>query len=128
VLLVARALLTRAAVELVRPLPRLTAGAEAVLERHPWPGNVRELENVIRECVLFADGGLIDGVAVRAALGVPAPGDAAPSLEEALRRHDGNVTRAARALGVSRPTLYARMRAHGLVPRGRPRAMLTGGR
>jgi DNA-binding NtrC family response regulator len=61
----------------------------------------------------------VDGGAVRAALGAPEVGGAVPSLEDALRRYDGNVTRAARALGVSRPTVYARMRARGLVPRGR---------
>jgi DNA-binding NtrC family response regulator len=90
---------------------------KAMLE-HPWPGNVRELDHVIERAVLMAAGSEI-----RAAdLGLGARADGARSLEDltleevervlidkALRRYDGNVSEAARALGLSRSALYRRI-------------------
>lgn len=91
---------------------------------HLWPGNIRELEHTIERAVLLAHGDT-----VRAPdLGLNARSSAvAPRLEEltldeaertliqkALARFDGNVSHAARALGVSRSALYRRMAAHGL--------------
>ena len=88
------------------------AWAEAVeaLETHSWPGNVRELDHTLERAVLLAQGGAIRGVD----LGLrPVPG-ASPRLEDlpleeverllirkALERHDGNVSQAAKALGLS---------------------------
>lgn len=94
---------------------------QALLE-HPWPGNVRELDHSVERAVLLTRG---DQVGV-ADLGLTVH-DGAPPLDrmtldeaerqmitDALRRHDGNVSRAARTLGVSRSALYRRMRRHGL--------------
>jgi DNA-binding NtrC family response regulator len=98
------------------------AALEALLD-HPWPGNVRELDHAVERAVLLAQGNL-----VRAAdLGLRLPRDAAPRLEtmslegverflvqKALGRHDGNVSQAARSLGLSRSGLYRRLKKHGL--------------
>ncbi len=105
------------------PTPELTPDAMEALRAHPWKGNVRELEHVIERAVLMSEGGRIDV----AHLGLRAPGEGAPGLEgltleeaeriliqKALRRHDGNVSRAAEALGLSRSALYRRLDRYGL--------------
>jgi DNA-binding NtrC family response regulator len=98
------------------------AALEALLA-HPWPGNVRELDHAVERAVLMATGSQ-----VRARdLGLNLPGSDARSLDDmsleeveqllirkALARHDGNVSRAAEALGLSRSALYRRLQRHGL--------------
>jgi DNA-binding NtrC family response regulator len=99
------------------------AGAMQALLAHSWPGNVRELDHVIERAVLLAV-----GEQVRATdLALRGPSTAAPRLEDlpledvekmliqkALSRYDGNVSRAAQALGLSRSALYRRIASHGL--------------
>jgi DNA-binding NtrC family response regulator len=98
------------------------AALEALLA-HPWPGNVRELDHAVERAVLMAS-----GPQVRAAdLGLRLPGSDARSLDDmsleeveqllirkALARYEGNVSRAAEALGLSRSALYRRLQRHGL--------------
>jgi len=95
---------------------------EALL-RYGWPGNVRELDHTIERAVLLADGGEIRV----ADLALAPTGDAAARLDQltleevekvlvqkALARAGGNVTEAARALGLSRSAMYRRLERHGL--------------
>jgi DNA-binding NtrC family response regulator len=113
----ARATVRRAARQLGRPLA-LDAEAEALLEAQPWPGNFRELATLIERCCLLAPSGTV-GVAV---LGLDAgnwstvaavAAERALPLERVTRLYAlavlagerGNVSRAARLLGVSRRTL-----------------------
>ncbi|MFO1079998.1 MAG: sigma-54 dependent transcriptional regulator [Reyranellaceae bacterium] len=107
----------------------LTAGARAALLRYAWPGNVRELRNVIEQACLMSARNAIDesdlNLREMPSL-VPAPSHKAsedPStlvdtertlIIEALRQNNGNVTLAARKLGVSRDTLRYRMEKHAL--------------
>src|SRR3954468_918311 len=97
-----------------------SAAMQALLD-HSWPGNVRELEHVIERAVLMASGATI----TRADLGLQPPAEGriedmsledveALLIRKALVRHDGNVSRAAAALGVSRGALYRRMQRFGL--------------
>ncbi len=116
--------------------------AMELLAAYGWPGNVRELEDEIeRAMVLARDGGSIapghlsaklrepastKGPSAGAALAVGADATGAGDLRsaraavearfiaEALETHAGNVTRTARALDMSRVTLYKKMRALGL--------------
>jgi len=97
--------------------------ALAALRAHPWPGNVRELSHAVERAVLLTDGPL-----VRAAeLGLLTGRDTSPRLEdmslEDVERHlirrtlvrcDGNATRAAEQLGLSRSAFYRRMEKYGL--------------
>jgi transcriptional regulator of acetoin/glycerol metabolism len=96
---------------------------------HRWPGNVRELEHAIERAVLVARGreiGLGDLPEALQAASVPAEGSAPPgSLEEierisilrALESSGWNKQAAALRLGLRRPTLYSKMRRHGIPQR-----------
>jgi DNA-binding NtrC family response regulator len=98
--------------------------AEAVraLESHTWPGNVRELDHAVERAVLMARGERIaaSDLGLRQAEAAGRIEDM--SLEEvecflirkALARFDGNVSRAAEALGLSRSALYRRLQRYGL--------------
>jgi DNA-binding NtrC family response regulator len=101
---------------------RLTAGAIEALQRHAWPGNVRELKNALQRAALLAPNDRIDV----ADLGLPPLGAAAPApvadadepdrdtIESALQRAGGVVSRAADDLGLSRQALYRRMEKLGI--------------
>jgi DNA-binding NtrC family response regulator len=97
-------------------------GAVAALRAHSWPGNVRELAHVVERAVLLAAGELIGAGDLGLARG--GAGEV-PNLEElsledvervliqkALKRFDGNLSRAASALGLSRAALYRRLAKH----------------
>ncbi|MCK5375744.1 MAG: sigma-54-dependent Fis family transcriptional regulator [Acidobacteria bacterium] len=98
--------------------------AAKALQRHGWPGNVRELAHVVERAVLMTTGDTIKADHLGLVNG---PGSAGTTLEEmslddlekvfvqkAMRRYDGNVSRAAEALGLSRSALYRRLEKHGL--------------
>ncbi|MET1076731.1 MAG: sigma 54-interacting transcriptional regulator [Pseudomonas sp.] len=111
----------------------LDAQARALLAEHAWPGNIRELRNVLERAVLASDEPQLDRAAIHAAIGplqaLP-PGGAAAAADSSfhlardaferqliastLQRHAGNVTTAARALGLGRSTLYKKLLALGL--------------
>src|SRR5919198_1167117 len=99
------------------------ADAMEALLRHPWPGNVRELDHVVERAVLMAEG---DPIRARD-LGLSAGADGVTPLDQmsleaveqgliqkALARFGGNVSEAAKALGLSRSALYRRLKHHGL--------------
>jgi DNA-binding NtrC family response regulator len=106
--------------------------ARALMTSYDWPGNVRELLNVLRRATLFADGPEIDATLMRRMLAAsvfghgpqPAPSDTdtPTSLAEVERAHiervlaqmDGNVTRAAFALGIDRRTLQRKLKSFGI--------------
>jgi DNA-binding NtrC family response regulator len=92
-----------------------TAAAERSLLSYDWPGNVRELQNHVQRASILARGDkispeLLDLADSPAQLsGTRDAGPAREEIEEALARADGNVSRAARQLGLSRQALYRRM-------------------
>jgi DNA-binding NtrC family response regulator len=115
--------LRRYAARYRKPIVGLEPEAVAAMESHAWPGNVRELDHTLERAVLMAT-----GTTLRAAdLGLRGTAGAAPRLEDlpleevervlirkALERHGGNVSNAAKALGLSRSALYRRLQHHGL--------------
>ena len=108
--------------------PTVVPAAWAVLERYAWPGNVRELRNVAQRLVVLDDDGQIDDDDLGSALRqLGSPGDSlspagpttyASAQDRAMRQfrrayvaqmlaaHGGNVSRAAKASGVSRRTFH----------------------
>ena len=106
-----------------RPDLRFSAAAMDGALRHAWPGNVRELQHCVERAVLLAEG---DSVELEH-LGLRPSGEGALRLEtlpldeaerilirKAISRNEGNVSRAAADLGLSRSALYRRLRRHGL--------------
>ncbi len=102
-----------------------TQAALRALMAHPWPGNVRELENRVQGAVILAQDGYLrpEDLELESAGGTTEPLPTLQSardeaerrlLVEALTRNAGNVTRAAREIDVSRPTLHDLVRKHGL--------------
>jgi transcriptional regulator with PAS, ATPase and Fis domain len=130
VTLLARHFLERYAARFHRRLSGFTPEATRKLEEHDWPGNVRELRNAIELVVLLEDEGLVRAdslVLGRRATQAAAVGREGPieedldmgrielrALVRALERGKGNVSAAARLLGVSRDTVRYRMRRHGV--------------
>ncbi len=99
------------------------AAAMQTLLDHAWPGNVRELDHSVERAVLMAQEDVVKG----RDLGLRAPKDAVARIEDmsleevegflikkALARYDGNVSQAAKALGLSRSALYRRLQRFGL--------------
>jgi DNA-binding NtrC family response regulator len=93
------------------------------LSEHPWPGNVRELDHAVERAVLMAQGTIVKA----SDLGLYQSADSSSRLEDmsleevecflikkTLARFDGNVSKAAEALGLSRSALYRRLEKFGL--------------
>jgi two-component system NtrC family response regulator len=122
--LLASAFLRRYAAEAKRNLTGFTPQAAAAIEAHPWPGNVRELENRIKRAVVMAEGTRVTPEDLE--LASPASRFAGMSLRDAreaverelvqraIARHRGNLSQAAAALGISRPTLYELLEKLGI--------------
>ena len=104
-----------------KPLTGFAPRALQAMLEHSWPGNVRELDHAVERAVLLAQGDAIQA----ADLGLRRSSDGAPRLEElsleevegllvqkAMARYSGNVSEAARALGLSRAALYRRLEKH----------------
>jgi two-component system NtrC family response regulator len=122
--LLAHVFARRFAAEQKRGAMTVLADAIAAVESHPWPGNVRELENVIKRAVIMADGptisaddlGLAPVDSEPVALNLRQVRDEAEksAVLRVLGRVNGNLSKAAELLGVSRPTLYDLMQRFGL--------------
>ena len=118
-----------------RKIERVASAALGVLARHPWPGNVRELRNVLAYAYAIGDGPILlpadlpPELLSPSASVAPSPGDEAGATDpyvvgeskanpdrvrDALRRARGNRAEAASDLGISRVTLWRRMRELGL--------------
>ena len=99
--------------------PRLSEDALVALKAHPFPGNLRELSHALERALLLAPNAVISGAHL--ALGSRDESSAAGIesmtlkaverhvVTRALERHSGNVSRAARSLGISRSALYRRL-------------------
>ena len=107
-----------------KPKRGFSEDALAALEAYSWPGNVRELENKVKTAMIMAEGVLITAED----LGLREAGDGEllfnlkevrgraerQAIQQALSITDGNISRTAELLGVSRPTLYDLLNKYGI--------------
>jgi transcriptional regulator with PAS, ATPase and Fis domain len=102
------------------PFEGIASDIVALLKTYPWPGNVRELRNVLERAVILARGSMltpqlfasINGPS-RTALLEPVDrmnGMEMEMIRTALKRTSGNVIKAAKELGISRATLYRKIK------------------
>ena len=124
--LLAKVFLDRFAGEMNRQVKGFAPDALAAIDGWRWPGNVRELENRVKRATIMADGKLVTA----ADLDLPGGGPEEESLplnlkaareladrrviRHALARSEGNISNAAKLLGISRPTLYDLLRQYDL--------------
>jgi DNA-binding NtrC family response regulator len=124
-------ILGRVAHELGRSGVTLAESGVRAMQEYPWPGNIRELKNVLERSLLLSDRGEIRRTDLRfeypSADG--ASDDTRLTLTEVESRHiarvlkeeDGNVDRAAKRLGITRNTLYYKVRKHRITLRKDPK-------
>ena len=113
-----------------RPLSGLDESAKAMLESSRWSGNIRELQNAVEKAVILSeaknltakdlqtDSSGTSALRMTNALDARSLCHSEQSEEslvrEAVERSNGNISAAAKMLGISRPTLYAKMKKYGL--------------
>ncbi|MDJ0738874.1 MAG: PEP-CTERM-box response regulator transcription factor [Gammaproteobacteria bacterium] len=125
-LLLARAFLEKFAAQFKRPVRGFTPQAIEAIDAYAWPGNVRELENRVKRAVIMADGSQVsledlelpsqDSDERQEPFNLREVREKAESqaILRALARTDGNVSKTAELLGVTRPTLYNLMKKYGV--------------
>jgi two-component system, NtrC family, response regulator AtoC len=135
VLVLAEHFLRHFRVKYGKAIERIDPRTHELLRRYPWPGNVRELSHVIERAVLWSRGPDLDieHLALEVPDGSPAVAEEQSAasagsrpvgmdleqwerslIEQALRESDGNQTRAAQRLGISRDTLRYRLKKYGI--------------
>lgn len=102
----------------------ISVNARQFLINYSWPGNVRELMHVIERAVILSEEEEITPIDLNIELSDTAPNMRGNTLEieemekklilKALQKHEGNITKAAADLGLSRNALYRRMEKHSL--------------
>jgi two-component system NtrC family response regulator len=132
ILVLARHFIDLFAAEHKRPSIRLGQNAKEALLAHHWPGNIRELANTLQRAVILADGAALSARDLD--LNVPPSAASAQggqasarefvslrdardqaerqAVDAAVKRSAGNLSTAAKLLGISRPTLYSLLRRH----------------
>ncbi len=106
-----------------KPGLHLSDSAIAKLESYSWPGNVRELQHAIEKAIILSDGtelqpsdfymrdtndqqAIIESITLDEMEKI--------LIEKALKKYDGNISAIATELGITRPTLYNKMKKYGL--------------
>jgi two-component system, NtrC family, response regulator len=112
--------------ELKKPPKKLSESAIEAIRKHTWPGNVRELQNRIKCAIVLADSPYINAADLELEAPMPPIPVMASTLREArqelerelivtkLRENNGNISKTARTLGISRPTLYELIARYGI--------------
>ena len=105
------------------------------LQGQPWPGNVRQLRQLVERTLLMTDRAALEpedfaaGAAMEGREGRELAPDALPAagsmtmdeiekgmIVKCLAHYEGNLSKVAEALGLSRPALYRRLEKHGIAP------------
>lgn len=109
--------------------PEISHEALGYLSRLPYPGNVRQLRNMVERAVLMCAGGILEkcdfeadgniqdvsATDLKGSLeGTTLEDLEAAAIAEAVRKYDGNLSRVAAALGITRQSLYRKIEKHGI--------------
>ncbi len=108
-----------------RSVSGLDDSAKVVLERGRWNGNIRELQNCIEKAVILSEGTMLTAKDIQieqtrtvtsasGTLKSVSEAEEERLVREAVEHSGGNISAAAKALGISRPTMYAKMKKYGL--------------
>ncbi len=121
--LLAKHFLNRFAAEMNPSVKGFASAALTAIDQWNWPGNVRELENRIKRAVIMADGKFVTVEDLEFGedeeelpLNLKAAREAADrkAIKRAIARTEGNISSAAKLLGISRPTLYDLLKQYEL--------------
>jgi len=107
-----------------KPRLRISQNTMSKLKKYPWPGNVRELKNAVERAIILGNSGQLSP----SSLFVPGYSVSETQSEDsfdlkknekqlilkAINHNRGNITNAARDLGIARAALYRRMKKHGI--------------
>jgi len=103
---------------------KLSNRAREQLMTHAWSGNIRELEHAIEKAVILSEKGLISQLTLTPRLDSDRISTTTTTLnleahermviQQALREQQGNISAAAKVLGINRSTLYQKMKKYGL--------------
>jgi two-component system response regulator AtoC len=114
-------LLGKLARRLGRQVSQISPEGMQKLKGYSFPGNVRELENILERAIIFTDGEIIREaeLLIPGSASVPAPPRTLKAMEReailnALGRWEGNKTKAAEELGISRRTLLYKLKNYGI--------------
>ena len=109
-----------------RPLIGLDESAAQILKNYHWGGNIRELQNCMEKAVILSDGTTLSAKDIQLEQSVTfksvgtikaiSEADEERLVRDAMTRTGGNISAAAKLLGVSRPTLYTKLKKYGLCP------------
>jgi two-component system response regulator HydG len=103
-----------------------TSSAMELLQRYPWPGNIRELQHAIERAIIMAEGNQLDSRDFFFLSAKPASEKATVSntlnlddmerstIQRAIDKNGGNISKAAKELGLTRASLYRRLEKYGL--------------
>ena len=119
----ARIFLERFAEKYHRPMTGISPEAARILKSQRWGGNIRELQNCVEKAVILSEGAELTASDIQLEQEMKATGPTSRAISEAeeerlvreaMNNCGGNISAAAKALGVSRPTLYAKLKKYGL--------------
>ncbi|MEX1137803.1 MAG: sigma-54 dependent transcriptional regulator [Bacteroidota bacterium] len=108
-----------------KPLKQVAPSSMKQLEQYQWPGNVRELQHAVERAVIMTEAAVLQPadflLSAHRPVSAPSPNARLnlddlekTAIQKALSKHDGNITHAARDLGLTRAALYRRLEKYGL--------------
>jgi two-component system, NtrC family, response regulator HydG len=113
-----------------KPRPEFDPATFKKLQQHSWPGNIRELQHAVERAVILSEGEVLQPQdftfsameQVPVVLGMPLASEGPLQLNEVekntilrvIERNNGNITKAAKELGITRTALYRRLEKHDI--------------
>ena len=108
-----------------RNVTGIDESAKSALLGHWWGGNIRELQNCIEKAVILADNNILTASGLFLSSDGPATGSLdntdetldtteSKAIKAAMDKYNGNISLVAKSLGISRPTLYAKLKKHNI--------------